>query len=206
MEFSEVARRRRMVRDYDPERPLPDGLLDRLADLGRRAPTAGFSQGVAFLILADEPDRQRFWDVTSGGGEPDRWLRGMRRAPGLILVLTSADAYLDRYAEADKGWTRRSTEPWSAPYWFVDAGMAAMAVLYGAVDAGVGGCFFGVPADRIAAVEDAFDIPSDRSVVGVVSVGYPATAERRSGSPRRRPRAPREALVHTGRWVERPAE
>ncbi|SDS30565.1 nitroreductase family protein [Microlunatus soli] len=202
MEFGEVARRRRMVRDYDPERPLPDGLLDRLVDLGLRAPTAGFTQGVSFLILATAADRERFWAATSDGGEPDSWLRGMRTAPGLVLVLSSAEAYLDRYAEPDKGWTERSTEPWTAPYWFVDAGMAAMAMLYGVVDAGLGGCFFGVPADRVQAVRGSFAIPPDRSVVGVLSVGYPAGGERRSGSPRSRRRRPRTELVRYGRWAE----
>jgi nitroreductase len=204
MEFSEVVRRRRMVRDYDPDRPLPDGLLDRLVDVGLRAPTAGFTQGVSFLILDRDADRDRFWTVTSGDGEPDSWLRGMRTAPGLILLLASADAYLDRYALADKGWTERSVEPWTAPYWFVDAGMAGMAILYAAVDADpqgrIGACFFGVPADRVERVRETFGIPAEQYVVGVVSVGYRAAGERQSGSPRSRRRQPREALVHRGNW------
>ena len=204
MEFAEVVRRRRMVRQYDPDRALPDGVLDRLVDVALRAPSAGFTQGVSFLILQDEPDRRRFWNATAGGdhnGEPDSWLRGMRTAPGLVLVLCSADAYLDRYAEADKGWTDRSTGRWTAPYWFVDAGMAAMAALYAIVDADLGGCFFGVPAHRVDVVRDAFGIPADQDLVGVISVGYRAPDERRSGSPRRRARRPRAELVHHGSWT-----
>lgn len=201
MEFRELARRRRMVRRYDPDRPLPEGTLDALVDLGLRAPTAGFTQGVSFLILAEPADRDRFWAATTDPDrEPDGWLRGMRTAPGLIVVLCSAEAYLDRYAEPDKGWVERSTEPWTAPYWFVDAGMAAMAILYGVVDAGLGGCFFGVPADRVAAVGTAFGIPAEQSVVGVISVGHPATSDRPSGSPRRRGRRPRQELVRRGQW------
>lgn len=205
MEFADVVRRRRMVRDYDPDRPLPDGLLDRLVDVALRAPTAGFTQGVSFLILEDRADRDRFWEATTDPGEPpDSWMRGMRTAPGLIVVLASAEAYLDRYALADKGWTDRSTEPWTAPYWFVDAGMAAMAMLYAAVDADpegrLGACFFGVPADRVDQARDAFGIPGDQYVVGVVSVGYRATGEQQSGSPRTRRRKPRQTLVHHGSW------
>ena len=201
VEFAEVARRRRMVRRYDPDRPLPDKILDRLVDLGLRAPTAGFTQGVSFLILSEADDRDRFWAATIDPDRPpDSWLRGMRTAPALILVLTSADAYLDRYAEADKGWTERSTEPWTAPYWFVDAGMAAMAILYGVVDAGLGGCFFGVPADRVHELAAELAIPADRAVVGVISVGHPAVAERPSGSPRTRRRKPRSSLVQYGRF------
>ena len=205
MDFAEIVRRRRMVRRYDPDRPLPDGLLDRLVDVALRAPTAGFTQGVSFLILDQAADRARFWAATGGDGEPDSWLRGMRTAPGLILVLSSAEAYLDRYALADKGWTNRSTEPWTAPYWFVDAGMAGMAILYAAVDADphgrIGACFFGVPADRTDQVRETFGIPADQYVVGVVSVGYRAAGERQSGSPRTRARKPREVLVHHSNWA-----
>jgi len=204
MEFSEVVRRRRMVRDYDPDRPLPDGLLDRLVDVALRAPTAGFTQGVSFLVLQDATERQRFWSATTAEGEPDSWLRGMRTAPGLILVLASADAYLDRYALADKGWTDRSTEPWTAPYWYVDAGMAGMAILYATVDADpdgrLGACFFGVPADRVARTKQTFAIPDRQDIVGVISVGYRAEGERQSGSPRTRRRRSRASLVHHGQW------
>ena len=79
----------------------------------------------------------------------------MRAAPVVILVWTSQAAYLDRYAEPDKGWTDRDPGRWSAPYWFVDAGMASMAGLLAAVDAGLGACFFGVPADRVDAVRES---------------------------------------------------
>lgn len=207
MEFSELVRRRRMVRDYDVTRPLPSGLLDRLVDVALRAPTAGFTQGVSFLILEQSEDVARFWAATTDQDQPaDSWLRGMRTAPGLILVLASAEAYLDRYALADKGWTDRSTEPWTAPYWFVDAGMAGLAILYATVDAdpegGLGACFFGVPADHVDDVREAFQIPASQYVVGVVSVGYRATGEQQSGSPRTRSRKPRQSLVHHGRWRE----
>ena len=62
-----------------------------------------------------------------------------------MLVWTSEQAYLDRYAEPDKGWTDRDPARWSAPYWWVDAGMASMPTLLTAVDSGLGACFFGIP-------------------------------------------------------------
>ncbi len=205
MDFAEVVRRRRMVRRYDPYRPLPPGLLDRLIDIALRAPSAGFSQGVAFLLLESAEDRDRFWAATGGPGEPDSWLRGMRAAPGLILLLCAETAYRERYAQPDKQRGHRSAD-WSAPYWFVDAGMAAMAVLYAVVDAdpdsGLGACFFGVPNSRTGELGDAFDLPAERTVAGVISVGYRAGDERPSGSPRRRGRRPRAELVHHGRWQD----
>ena len=136
MELSQALRRRRMVRAYDPDRPVPAAQLDAVCAAALRAPSAGFTQGVSLVVLDRAEDRARFWELTAAG--PSTWARGMRSAPVLIMVWTSEQAYLDRYAEPDKGWTDRDPGRWAAPYWYVDGGMAAMAVLLAAVDAGLG--------------------------------------------------------------------
>lgn len=194
-----MVRRRRMVRDYDPDRPVPPEVRERLLEHAIRAPSAGFSQGWAFLVLAEPADRQRYWDVTAIGGPPDPWLQRMGRAPLLVVVLSSKDAYLDRYAEPDKGWTDRDESRWAVPYWDVDAGMAALLMLLTAVDEGLGACFFGVPAERLGAFRTAFGVPADHRPVGCVSVGYPGEDDRRSPS-LRRGRRPVEEVVHHGSW------
>ena len=48
MEFTEVVRRRRMVRRYSPD-PVDPATLDRMLAHAVRAPSAGFSQGWAYL-------------------------------------------------------------------------------------------------------------------------------------------------------------
>jgi nitroreductase len=199
VEFAEVVRRRRMVRDYDPARPVPASVVDRLLVHAIRAPSAGFSQGWAFLVLESESDRARFWSVTTSPDAPDGWLTRMSRAPLLVVVLSSKDAYLDRYAEPDKGWTDRDEARWPVPYWDVDAGMAALLMLLTAVDEGLGACFFGVPADRVDALRSAFGVPASHRPVGVVSVGYAGGEDRRSPSLRRGRRGVEE-VVHRGRW------
>src|SRR4051794_25858201 len=60
MDFAEVIRRRRMVRRF-ANRPLPSDAVERILASATRAPSAGFSQGWAFLALTDEADRERFW-------------------------------------------------------------------------------------------------------------------------------------------------
>ncbi len=194
-----MVRRRRMVRDYDPGRPVPPEVLERLLDHAIRAPSAGFSQGWAFLVLVEPADRQRYWAVTALDGPPDAWLERMARAPLLVVVLSSKEAYLDRYAEPDKGWTDRDETRWSVPYWDVDAGMAALLMLLTAVDEGLGACFFGVPAERVDAFRSAFGVPATYRPVGCVSVGYPGDDDRRSPS-LRRGRRPVEEVVHRGSW------
>jgi nitroreductase len=199
VEFAEVVRRRRMVRDYDPSRPVPPAVVERLLEHATRAPSAGFSQGWAFLVLSEPADRGLFWSVTTTDDAPDGWLAGMSRAPLLVVVLSSKDAYLDRYSEPDKGWTDRDESRWPVPYWDVDAGMAALLMLLTAVDEGLGACFFGIPPERIAAFRDAFGVPAGFRPVGCVSVGYPGDDDRRSPS-LRRGRRPVDEVVHRGRW------
>jgi nitroreductase len=207
MEFRDVVRARRMVRAYDPARPVPARTLTDLLELATRAPSAGFSQGWDFVVLRSAADRERFWAAAEDPGEdpadpdagPDRWLLGMQTAPVLVLCLSDADRYLDRYAEPDKGWADRDPGRWPVPYWDVDTGMAGLLLLLGAVDDGLVGCFFGVPPQRQDAVLTAFGAPLARRIVGVVSLGYPAApgADRRSPS-LRRGRRPVAEVAHDG--------
>jgi nitroreductase len=196
MELSEVRRRRRMVRRYDTDIDVPAESLDRLLDAGLRVPSAGFTQAVSLLVL-DGAAKDDFWAATTDPAErPDRWLTGLSTAPVLVLVWTEPAAYLDRYAEPDKGWTDRDPARWTAPYWYVDAGMAVMAMLYSAVDEGLGACFFGAPPDRIPAIRTTYRVPAGHELVGVVSIGFPAGGPGRS----RRERRPAGELIHRGHW------
>jgi nitroreductase len=190
-----------MVRRFDPSVPVPHDVVRDLVALAVRAPSAGFSQGWDFVALLDAGDRAAFWDATDHGRPADAWLRGVSAAPALVLCLSDADAYLDRYAEPDKGWTDRSPERWPIPYWDTDTAMAAMVLLLAAEDAGLGALFFGVPGDRHDAVREAHGIPAGRRLVGVVALGKPAAgASRVSGSPRTRGRRPLDEVLHEGRF------
>ena len=198
MEFQEVLRRRRMVRNYDPSRPVPPAVVDRLLANALRAPSAGFSQGWAFLVLESAEEREQFWAATTDPGEPDAWLTGMRNAPLLIVPLSHKAAYLDRYADPDKGWTDRDEARWPVPYWDIDTGFAALLMLLTAVDEELGACFFGVPPEKMDPFRAAFGVPGDYTPIGCVSVGYRAP-DRRSPSLRRGHR-PIEEVVHRGSW------
>jgi nitroreductase len=192
-----------MVRAY-ADRPVPAEALEAVLDAALHAPSAGFTQGVSLLVLTDPVDRRRYWELTIEGDRETAWLRGMRTAAALVLVWTSREAYLDRYAEPDKGWKDRDPDRWPTPYWFVDAGMAAMNALLTAADAGLGACFFGIPGGRVGAVRTAFAVPAEQLSVGVIGLGYPSPGGRPSGSPLRRPRRPAAELVHRGRWTVEP--
>ena len=213
MEFAEVVRRRRMVRRFDPDRPVPREAVEQALYAALRAPSAGFSQGWDFLVLTEQGDRDRFWAACAGlfggpspkprgrkqgGAGPDAWLRGVAAAPVLVLCLSDPDTYLDRYAEPDKGWADRDPGRWPVPYWDVDTGMAALMMLLSAVDQGLGALFFGVPVAAHDAVRRAHGIPDNRRIVGVVALGHELA--RVGGSSRTRPRRTAREVVHWGHF------
>jgi nitroreductase len=200
MEFRDVVRRRRMVRDYDPDRPVPAEVRERLLEHAIRAPSAGFSQGWAFLVLESAEERARFWaETTDETDAGDAWLTRMRRAPLLIVPLSHKAAYLERYAEADKGWTDLDESRWPVPYWDIDTGMASLLMLLTAVDEGLAACFFGVPPEHIGRFRAAFGVPGAYTPIGCLSIGYQGAEDVRSPSLKRGRRGVDE-VVHRGHW------
>jgi len=205
MEFSDVVRKRRMVRQYDPERPVPAEVINTVLRNAIRAPSAGFSQGWDFVVLTDPEERRAYWAAaTDTDDEPDAWLAGMQSAPALIICLSDELTYLRRYAEPDKGWTDMDEARWPVPYWDIDTGMAALMMLLTAVDEGLGGCFFGAPPETHEDIFAAFGIPHDRNLVGVVSIGYPVPHPK-SGSLKRGLRG-LDQVAHYGRFGRRGAD
>jgi len=201
MEFQDVVRRRRMIRDYT-DAPVDPALVDRALANAVRAPRAGFSQGWAFLVLVQRSDIDRFWEVTTAPGElPDSWLAGMQTAPVVVIPCSSKAAYLSRYAEDDKGWTDEDEARWPVPFWHMDAAMASLLILLTAVDEGLGGCFFGIEPAYTRATRDAFGIPAEFDPVGAISLGHRRPDETPSGSPRRRQRRDQADVVHRGHWT-----
>ncbi len=212
MEFSEVVRRRRMVRSYTTD-PVDPALVERALDHATRAPNAGFSQGWGFIVL-DTPETVRgFWAAQSDdveAGSVDGWLAGMMRAPVVVVPCSVRSAYLDRYAEPDKaraGLGDRDPEQWAMPYWHLDAAMASLLILQTVTDAGLGACFFGLVPDRVDAVRrhlglaPAVDNPDGPAPIGAITIGHPAPrGSGARGSAARRRRTPWQEVAHRGRW------
>ena len=199
MELADGIRRRRMVRAFTPE-PLPEGEIAALVDLARRAPSAGHTQGWAFVSLEGAEQTARYWDVALPADRRAdfRW-PGLLAAPALVVVLVRPAAWVERYAEADKAATGlgAAEAAWPVPYWWVDGGAAVEHLLLGAVDRGLGACFFGL-FDHEAAVLAALGVPDGWRAVGTVAVGHPARDEpSRSVA---RGRRPLDDVLHRGGW------
>jgi nitroreductase len=196
MEFKDVIRKRRMVRNYAPE-PVASDLLERIVDAGLKAPSAGNSQAIGFVLVTDPEIRRAIAVVAeeeeyvAGGFDP--WISG---APAHIVITVSEQVYRDRYSEPDKLGPDGEPIEWPVPYWWVDAGAALMAVLLAAIDEGLAAGFLGVHS--VPDLAALLEIPAHHIPIGVVTVGHPLP-DRRSGS-LARGRKPRESVVHHERW------
>jgi nitroreductase len=199
VEFNEVLRHRRMVRRFD-QHPVPRDVLDRIFDTSRRAPSAGFSQGVDFLVLDRADDVAAFWEITR---DPEfGWdLEDVAVGPTVIVLpIPDPGRYLERYSQPDKiAFGMDEAENWPVKFWEVDASMAAMLMLLAAVDEGLGAWFFGITHGERALL-DRFGVPDGLRPIGIVGLGYRAADETSSGSGASRQRRPFDDQVHRGGW------
>jgi nitroreductase len=199
MEFRDVVRHRRMVRRFD-QRPVPSETIDRIIDVGRRAPSAGFSQGLELLVLDMPESVGIFWELTR---DPEfGWDIDDVAAGPTVIVLPIPDAwrYVERYSQPDKiEFGMDDAANWPVKFWEVDAAMASMLMLLAAVDEGLGGWFFGITHGERDLL-DRFGVPSDLRPIGIIGFGYRADDEEPRGSPSSRRRRPLEDQVHRNRW------
>jgi nitroreductase len=199
MEFSDVIRRRKMVRAFTAE-PISPEVVERLLRAANRAPSAGFSQGYAMLVLESPEDRAAFWAAMDPrdeyAGTP------LRNAPLIVIPCSNKEIYLDRYARPDKGWTDRDEKRWPVPFWHIDTGMLTMLLLLAAVDEGLGALYFGIPPSAIGGVRAEFGIPDDFTPIGAVAVGHPDVDRDAKQRTSRKTIARRsvEDITHRGRW------
>lgn len=169
MEFDDVVLKRRMVRNFNP-RPVPKEIVDRILGLALHAPSAGFSQGWAYVVVEDEKLRKQIGDLQ---GEADfyasRFHKFVSAAPLLIVACASEKTYHDRYKEPDKLKEDGTEIEWPTPYWYFDIGAACMLIFLAAVNEGYASAFTGV--FRVQEISKLLGIPDNFHPVGVISIG-----------------------------------
>ncbi|MEO8285845.1 MAG: nitroreductase family protein [Chloroflexota bacterium] len=196
MEFSEVVRKRRMVRHFTQE-PVAPEVLNRILDLAMRAPSAGYTQGQSFVVVT-RPDLKA--EIARLCGEEfyveSGWDPWISEAPVLVIPCTSEAAYHRRYQEPDKMEPGGEEIVWPVPFWFMDIGCAVENLLLAVVDEGLAAGFAGV--HDLAALRTLLGIPDEVTPVGVIPVGHGAPD---MPSPSlKRGRKPWEDYVHREQW------
>lgn len=190
-----------MVRSF-ADQPVAAEVVERILDVARRGPSAGYSQGVEFVVVTDRATRDAIAEPSEEMLARSGHQNFVRQAPVHVVICVSPEVYRSRYREADKmkviaDWTDERL--WAVPYWHTDAGAALMLLLLAAVNEGVAAAFVGA---EMALLRALLGIPEDYLPVGIALLGYEAPGARQYGdvsavSRRRRPLAD---IVHTERW------
>jgi nitroreductase len=197
MEFADLVRKRRMVRHFTQEPVAPD-VIDRMLALARHAPSAGFTQGQAFVVVT-RPELKKA--IARLCGEDEGYVASgfhpfISEAPVLVVACTSEAAYHRRYQEPDKTGPDGAEIVWPVPYWHMDIGCAVMILLLAVVDEGLAAGFAG--AHDLDALRALLGIPAEVTPVGVIPIGHGAPDV---PSPSlKRGRTPDAAYLHHEGW------
>ena len=200
MDFADVIRKRRMIRDFDPV-PIPPETVEDILAAAQRGPSSGFTQGFEFMVFDGAEQTARFWAAMP-------WLKvedtaGARRAPLIIVPLAHESAYVARYQTPEKAAIGRKTgADFPAPYWYIDTAFAAMLILLSAVNNDLGGFYFSIgPTSReIPRFRDALNIPDVYYPIGAIAIGYSAESERIPPGRMDDRRRAAESIIHRGDW------
>lgn len=188
-----------MVRRFD-RRAVPPAVIDHIIDLARRSPTAGFAQGVDFLVLDTPESVATFFRLTTDPTFPYEAEEIANGPTVIILPIADKRPYLARYSEPDKlAFGLDHEDAWPVKFWDVDASMAAMTALLAAVDEGLGSWFFGMSHGE-AELLAHFRVPEGIRPIGVIGLGYRAEDEVATGSGTKRVRRPLADQLHRNGW------
>ncbi len=172
MEFEQVVRKRRIVRHFTSD-PVDREVIEKILDLARHAPSAGFTQGQSFVMVTEPALKKQVADLCGEEFYVARgWAPWISEAPLLVVPCTSEEAYHRRYKESDKIQDDGTEIEWPIPYWFMDGGCATMVLLLAVVNEGLAAGFAG--AHDLNALRQLLGIPDEVTPLGVIPIGHGA--------------------------------
>ncbi|MFH1964583.1 MAG: nitroreductase family protein [Acidobacteriota bacterium] len=160
MQFEEVIRNRRTVREYE-ERPVSDLVIEEILSLAQQAPSSMNGQPWHFIVVRNRVTLDRLVELKNHYCPPEKQEFGadfIRKAPAVIFVCVNRDKSYDRGIET--------------------AVLATAYILLGACSRGLSGVYMSAyRADKpeiAQSFRELLDIPADFDPVTIIPLGYPA--------------------------------
>ena len=195
MEFVDVVMKRRAVRRFE-EGGVDREVIERIARLAQRTPSAGFSQGQRLVVVTDPERRREVARACSEDEYEPEFGRWISECAAQFIPCVSEAIYHRRYQQADKTDETGEEIVWPVPYWFVDVGATMQNVWLAAVNEGLGCGFAGAPST--AALSAALELPVEFVPIGVMPVGRPLPDVRSPSL--KRGWVPFDEFAHWERW------
>ena len=170
MDFDEVVRKRKMIREYQQDSQIPTEIINKLLKNAHRSPSAGHTQVQEYIVVIDPITKKKLCQASLGQSQ-------VEDASVLIIVCANTSRSVRRYG-------KRGTDFYS----IIDGAFASMIILLSAVNEGIGASFIGAFEDnRIVKI---LGLPVHVKPIGIIALGYPAE------KPERFERIELDNLVH----------
>jgi nitroreductase len=157
MEYTDLIRSRESVRNYDPNRPVPKELLEKILDAGRISPSAANHQPWKFLLISSYD----LLDKVKACYKRD-WLKD---APHILVIL----------GLHDQAW-RRSYDGYNSIE--TDVAIAMTHIILAAENEGIGTCW--IAAYNPILLKEALNTGENQIIFGITPLGYPKPGFKRT--------------------------
>lgn len=164
MEFNELIRARESIRNYDPERPVPKKILEKILEAGRLAPSACNYQPWKVLVISTNAMLEKV-----KGCYQREWFQD---APQILVMV----------GITSKAWTR-SYDGYNSVE--TDAAIAMTHILLAAENEGVSTCW--IAAYNPAQLKETLNTGEEEFIYGITPLGYPKPGFRKSSLKNRKP-------------------
>jgi FMN reductase [NAD(P)H] len=195
MEFTDVVMKRRAVRRFE-DAGVDREVIERIARLAQRTPSAGFSQGQRLVVVTDPAARREVARICGEEGYYADFGPWISECAAQFIPCVSEAIYHRRYQEPDKTLEDGREIDWPVPYWWVDVGATVQTIMLAAVNEGLGCGFVGPDID---ALRTYLGIPDEFVPIGVMPVGRPLPDVRSPSL--KRGWVPFEQFAHWERWA-----
>jgi nitroreductase len=153
MDFDEVVRKRKMIREYQQDSQIPTEIINKLLKNAHRSPSAGHTQVQEYIVVIDPITKKKLCQASLGQSQ-------VEDASVLIIVCANTSRSVSRYG-------KRGTDFYS----IIDGTFASMIILLSAVNEGIGASFVGAFEDnRIVKI---LGLPVHVKPIGIIALGYP---------------------------------
>jgi len=164
MEYTELIKTRESVRSYDPDRPVPGTILEKILDAGRLAPSAANRQPWKFLLISSHAMLAKVRACYHR-----EWFKD---APHVLVVMGFKDQAWNRSFD---GYNSLET----------DLAIAMTHMILAAANEGVGTCW--IAAFNPALLKEGLITDENQLIFGITPLGYPKPGYQKTPGKNRKP-------------------